>query len=185
MRYLLVLAAMVTALAVAAAPAAADYSDCSRKLERSYSKHYKKVAKKHGTRAPGRNIREDGVLFRKVRFDATCGELRRSRSQLKRLLAPPYYTLVTNNVPPAQPPAGVQSAEQTGVYNGWAIPEYIVMCESGGNYNAQNPSGAYGAYQIMPGTASAYGCDLSTPGGQDRCAAKIYAAQGASPWVCG
>lgn len=35
-------------------------------------------------------------------------------------------------------------------YNGWAIPEYIVMCESGGDWEAWNPSGAAGAYQLMP-----------------------------------
>ena len=36
-------------------------------------------------------------------------------------------------------------------YNGWAIPEYIVMCESGGNWDAYNPSsGAAGPYQLMP-----------------------------------
>jgi hypothetical protein len=185
MRYLLI--SVVAALAVAIAPdtASADMADCSKRLERTYSKSYKKVANKHGKRAPGRNIRKNGVLFRKVVFNATCGELRRSRSQLKKLLRPPFYTLVTSNVPPAQPPAGVHSAEQTGAFNGWAIPEYIVMCESGGDFNARNPSGAYGAYQIMPGTAAGYGCDLSTPAGQHRCAAKIYAAEGASPWVCG
>lgn len=69
--------------------------------------------------------------------------------------------------------------------SGYAIPEYIVECESGGDYTAQNPSGAYGAYQIMPETAAAYGCDLSTPAGQDACAAKIYADVGTSAWVCG
>lgn len=77
------------------------------------------------------------------------------------------------------PPVASASSE------GYAIPEHIVMCESGGDYNASNPSGAYGAYQIMPGTSAAYGCDMSTPAGQDACAAKIYAAEGSSPWVCG
>jgi soluble lytic murein transglycosylase-like protein len=67
----------------------------------------------------------------------------------------------------------------------YAIPEYIVQCESGGNYAAQNPSGAYGAYQIMPGTAAAYGCDLSTAAGQDTCAGRIYADVGTSAWACG
>jgi hypothetical protein len=69
--------------------------------------------------------------------------------------------------------------------SGYAIPEYIVECESGGDYSASNPSGAYGAYQIMPGTAAAYGCDLSTASGQDQCAGEIYAAEGAAPWSCG
>jgi len=68
---------------------------------------------------------------------------------------------------------------------GYSIPEYIVQCESGGDYSASNPSGAYGAYQIMPGTAEAYGCDLSTAAGQDACAAEIYSDVGSSAWVCG
>src|ERR1044072_7949950 len=127
-RFLLLVVVALVVTATPAAPAAADRADCSPKLEKSYSHYYKKVRKRHGVRAPGRNIRKHGVLFRKVTFDATCGELRRSRGQLKKLLAPPYYTLYTNNVPPAQPPAGVQSAEQTGQYGGWAIPAYIVMC---------------------------------------------------------
>src|SRR5262249_9542806 len=40
----------------------------------------------------------------------------------------------------------------------YSIPTYIVMCESGGNYHAVNPSsGAGGAYQILPSTWAAYG----------------------------
>jgi hypothetical protein len=85
--------------------------------------------------------------------------------------------VVTESVAPA--------TEPTYSSGGYAIPSYIVECESGGDYTAQNPSGAYGAYQIMPGTADAYGCDLSTPAGQDACAAEIYATEGSSPWVCG
>jgi hypothetical protein len=69
---------------------------------------------------------------------------------------------------------------------GYSIPSYIVQCESGGNYSAVNPSsGAYGAYQILPSTAANYGCDVSTPAGQDSCAASIYADVGSSAWSCG
>lgn len=32
----------------------------------------------------------------------------------------------------------------------WSIPTYIVMCESGGDWNAYNASGASGPYQLMP-----------------------------------
>ena len=35
--------------------------------------------------------------------------------------------------------------------NGYAIPAYIVMCESGGSWSAYNSSGAAGIYQLMPG----------------------------------
>jgi transglycosylase-like protein len=83
---------------------------------------------------------------------------------------------------PAEP---TTTTTTTGTSGGYSIPEYIVECESGGSYTASNPSGAYGAYQIMPGTASAYGCDLSTPAGQDACAAEIYSDVGTSAWACG
>jgi hypothetical protein len=69
----------------------------------------------------------------------------------------------------------------------WTIPAYIVMCESGGDYNAVNPSsGAYGAYQIMPfhwssGVCQGLGMD---PAGQDECARRIWNSAGAGAWAC-
>jgi len=36
------------------------------------------------------------------------------------------------------------------VRGAWAIPTYIVLCESAGDWNAANASGAAGAYQLMP-----------------------------------
>ena len=72
----------------------------------------------------------------------------------------------------------------------YSIPTYIVMCESGGDYSALNPSsGAGGAYQIMPSTWLAYGGkglpNEASKAEQDRIAALIYADSGTSPWVCG
>lgn len=72
----------------------------------------------------------------------------------------------------------------------YSIPTYIVMCESGGDYSALNPSsGAGGAYQIMPSTWEAYGGKglphEASKAEQDRIAALIWAESGASPWVCG
>ncbi|MGK2956641.1 MAG: transglycosylase family protein [Solirubrobacterales bacterium] len=72
----------------------------------------------------------------------------------------------------------------------YSIPTYIVMCESGGNYAALNPSsGAGGAYQIIPSTWEAYGGtglpNEASKAEQDRIAALIYADSGTSPWVCG
>jgi septal ring factor EnvC (AmiA/AmiB activator) len=72
----------------------------------------------------------------------------------------------------------------------YSIPTYIVMCESGGNYGAVNPtSGAGGAYQILPSTWSLYGGqglpqDASKEE-QDRIAAEIWADSGPSAWSCG
>ena len=40
-------------------------------------------------------------------------------------------------------------ATQPG-YGPWSIPTYVVMCESGGSWDAENASGAAGPYQLMP-----------------------------------
>jgi len=72
---------------------------------------------------------------------------------------------------------------------GWAIPEQIVLCESGGNFNALNPSsGAGGAYQILPSTWKLYGGkglpQNASPEEQTRIAALIWADSGAGAWEC-
>jgi septal ring factor EnvC (AmiA/AmiB activator) len=71
----------------------------------------------------------------------------------------------------------------------YSIPTYIVMCESGGDYSAVNPSsGAGGAYQILPSTWDLYdgkGEPQNAPKAeQDRIAAEIWADSGGSAWVC-
>jgi peptidoglycan hydrolase CwlO-like protein len=71
----------------------------------------------------------------------------------------------------------------------YAIPTYIVMCESGGNYRAYNPSsGAGGAYQIIPSTWRAYGGEglahQAPKAEQDRIAAMIWRDSGPSAWAC-
>jgi len=71
----------------------------------------------------------------------------------------------------------------------YAIPTYIVMCESGGNYHALNPSsGAGGAYQILPSTWRAYGGQGAPQDApkdeQDRIAAEIWRDSGPSAWAC-
>lgn len=76
-----------------------------------------------------------------------------------------------------------------GWFGDWAIPAAIVMCESGGNFSALNPSsGAGGAYQILPSTWKAYGGKglphQASPAEQHAIAAQIWADSGASAWVC-
>jgi septal ring factor EnvC (AmiA/AmiB activator) len=72
----------------------------------------------------------------------------------------------------------------------FSIPSYIVMCESGGNYGAINPSsGAGGAYQILPSTWELYGGSGAPQNApkpeQDRIASEIWADSGPGAWVCG
>ena len=98
---------------------------------------------------------------------------------------------------PTAPPATATSAStatqavtsSSGAASGWTIPSSIVMCESGGNWHAVNPStGAGGAYQIMPSTWQAYGGtglpQDASPAQQNAIAAKIWAAEGGSAWSC-
>jgi len=84
-----------------------------------------------------------------------------------------------------------EAEEEVGRWLGgpYSIPTYIVMCESGGNYSALNPSsGAGGAYQILPSTWELYdGKGLpheASKAEQDRIAAEIWADSGPSAWVC-
>jgi septal ring factor EnvC (AmiA/AmiB activator) len=89
----------------------------------------------------------------------------------------------------------ISAAEAEGEVERWlggpfSIPAYIVMCESGGNYGAVNPSsGAGGAYQILPSTWALYGGNGAPQDApkaeQDRIAAEIWADSGSSAWVCG
>lgn len=171
-RLLLVSAVTVAASLLAPNVASADdKAGCPRKLERSYSKHYDKVARVHGTRAPGRNIRKWGVVKRNqtVRF-ARCSEIRRSLRQLKSLLAPPpapytnVSTAVTAATDPAQMPSGVQTAT-TVSSGGSSNPMVDPNCESSGNPQIVDPSGAYwGKYQFDQQTWVAHGGSPSSYG---------------------
>jgi septal ring factor EnvC (AmiA/AmiB activator) len=76
-------------------------------------------------------------------------------------------------------------------FGGFTIPTSVVMCESGGNYGAVNPtSGAGGAYQMMPDTYKGLGGQFAAPNvapkwEQDKLAAKLWAdGKGAGNWAC-
>ena len=84
-----------------------------------------------------------------------------------------------------------EAEEEVGRWLGgpYSIPTYIVMCESGGNYSALNPSsGAGGAYQVLPSTWELYGGQGEPQNApkseQDRIAAEIWVDSGGSAWVC-
>ena len=87
--------------------------------------------------------------------------------------------------------ASAPAAEETvaGWVGEWAIPQSIVMCESGGDYSAVNPSsGAGGAYQILPSTWELYGGSGSPQDAsraeQNQIASQIWADSGAAAWEC-
>jgi septal ring factor EnvC (AmiA/AmiB activator) len=76
-------------------------------------------------------------------------------------------------------------------FGDFSIPTSIVMCESGGNYGAINPSsGAGGAYQFLPSTYQGLGGKYGSPNKapkweQDQLAAKLWAGgRGAGNWEC-
>jgi septal ring factor EnvC (AmiA/AmiB activator) len=84
-----------------------------------------------------------------------------------------------------------EAEEEVGRWLGgpYSIPTYIVMCESGGDYGAVNPSsGAGGAYQILPSTWELYGGQGEPQNApkaeQDRIAGEIWADSGGGAWVC-
>jgi peptidoglycan hydrolase-like protein with peptidoglycan-binding domain len=90
---------------------------------------------------------------------------------------------------PASQAVSSTAPASSSASSGYAIPASIVMCESGGNWSAVNPTtGAGGAYQIMPSTWAAYGGtglpQNATPAEQSAIAAKIWAASGPGAWSC-
>jgi transglycosylase-like protein len=81
---------------------------------------------------------------------------------------------------------GAGCASGGGQLNG--APMAIIQRESGGDYCARNPSGACGAYQIMPGTWNGYGgyasaCD-APPAVQDEKARSMAACNWDPPNYC-
>jgi hypothetical protein len=73
----------------------------------------------------------------------------------------------------------------------FSIPQSVVMCESGGNYRAKNPSsGAGGAYQFLPDTYKGLGGKYAAPElaprwEQDALAKKLWnGGSGAGNWEC-
>jgi hypothetical protein len=79
-------------------------------------------------------------------------------------------------------------------FGAWAIPAYIVFCESHGNFRARNAvSSAGGAYQILDTTWRAHGgtayadshpAAVAPPLEQHKIAGRIWRSGGASQWAC-
>jgi septal ring factor EnvC (AmiA/AmiB activator) len=121
-----------------------------------------------------------------ARLDALAAERSSSLAKLKTRIGE-----WVSEIEAAEAASRAAAEETVGRWLGgpYSIPTYIVICESGGNYSAVNPSsGAGGAYQILPSTWALYGgqgAPQDAPKAeQDRIAAEIWADSGGSAWVC-
>jgi hypothetical protein len=177
---LAILIALITGALVA--PAGAAHKGL---CERAYQARIA-VVKKHGKRAPGRNICRFGVQskFNKNWTKApTSAQKAVYLRHLKDILHPPIYMSAVGA--PANPPAGTLSPRGS-------LPACTWAPESGGNYHGPNnpKTGASGKYQIIPSTWASYGGTKyasqardATPAQQDEIAAKIASQGGLSNWV--
>jgi Transglycosylase-like domain len=167
MRRNVVAATGATAL-LGLAPTAAFADTPSPKLERKYEKAYDKAARQDAD--PGRNILKDGVERPGTDRDASAGELRRSISVLRRMVAAPAVSTASVASPAL---------------------EAIAACESGGDPTAISADGSYrGKYQFDYGTWASVGGSgdpaAAPESEQDMRAQMLYERSGSSPWpVCG
>jgi septal ring factor EnvC (AmiA/AmiB activator) len=122
---------------------------------------------------------------------AIAGEREAALAGLKTSIAKWIKEVQEARAAEARAASEAEAEEEVGRWLGgpYSIPTYIVMCESGGDYGAVNPSsGAGGAYQILPSTWELYGGQGEPQNApkaeQDRIAAEIWADSGGSAWVC-
>lgn len=78
-----------------------------------------------------------------------------------------------------------------GICKWWAIPAYIVSCESGGDYTPDAGLTFGGAYGLLVSTWQQYGggrwasqANYAHPWAQDRVARRVWLDLGSSPWSC-
>ncbi|MET0557694.1 MAG: transglycosylase family protein [Solirubrobacterales bacterium] len=125
-------------------------------------------------------------------FEAVSAHRQASLASLKSDISSWVKQIQAARAAEARAASEAEAEEEVGRWLGgpYAIPAYIVMCESGGNYGALNPSsGAGGAYQILPSTWELYGGNgapqEAPKAEQDRIAGEIWADSGTGAWVCG
>lgn len=184
MRYLPFHAAIASLVISVGSPATAEAKDfrpdCSPKLLHSANHHRHIVIKRHGKRAPGRDIVKWGRIGPNQRPHTVrdCQIIRRYRNQLVALHTPaPAYAHI-EAVPPAQPPAGVKTRQVTA-NGGSSNPMVNPSCESGGNSQVVDSSGTYwGKYQFDYQTWVAHGGNPGAYGNapewvQDQIAANV------------
>lgn len=189
----LMLAALTVVMVVVSTATAQDKSICAKAWGVRAA-----VVKKHGKRAPGRNICRQGVRIRAhtrgvnaerafVTRPATTNEKRHYLRALRRLNSPAPALLVRTAGMPRVPPAGTMSAH---IAAGSTLSA-IANCESHGNPRAISPGGKYrGKYQFDYGTWGSVGGTgdpaAASEEEQDYRAALLYQRSGSAPWpVCG
>jgi peptidoglycan hydrolase CwlO-like protein len=125
-------------------------------------------------------------------FEAVSAHHQASLASLKSDISGWVKQIQAARAAEARAASEAEAEEEVGRWLGgpYSIPAYIVMCESGGNYGAVNPSsGAGGAYQILPSTWELYGGQGEPQNApkaeQDRIAGEIWADSGPGAWVCG
>ena len=134
----------------------------------------------------------DQISAVRARAEARAAVLEQARAEQAAALSSLRDQVGTweQQIQEAQAVSAAQAQQQVAEWVGdWAIPEAIVMCESGGNWGAVNSSsGAGGAYQILPSTWQLYGGQglpqNASPAEQSRIAALIWADSGAAAWEC-
>ncbi len=126
-----------------------------------------------------------------ARQQAIAGEREAALAGLKASIGTWVKEIQAARAAEARAASATEAEEEVGRWLGgpYSIPAYIVMCESGGDYSALNPSsGAGGAYQILPSTWELYGGQgepqTAPKEEQDRIAAEIWADSGGGAWVC-
>lgn len=164
-------------------------------LTQKYESRYERV-QKIGLE-PGRHIVDDGVGSNGRRPSnervAKSAQLMLSWLRAARAPEPVEEEIQVPAQAPTTPVASYRPQATTPTVTTPASsggPEQYAGCESGGDWNAVNPStGARGRYQIMPlhygsgGLCEGMG---QSPGEQTQCAGRIYETQGSGAWSqCG
>lgn len=139
------------------------------------------VIKKHGKRAPGRNICRFGVKHSTGRVEkASFDQKKRYLHALRRMNTSLPYMVPGS---PRVPPAGTATPRANLPWCTWGP-------ESGGNYQAVGQgqaAGHYGKYQFdlqTWGSVGGTGNPINaSPAEQDKRAAMLYARRGGRPWT--
>lgn len=103
---------------------------------KAYQRDYLAVAKKYGTRAPGRNIVRWGMASGKSASDA---QVVASIGVLERMITPPPVVVFT----PAPIQNSATSVSYSSNYSSSSLESCIIRNESGGNPGAVSPNGKY------------------------------------------